>query len=421
MKAQPLWRRFGRREMLAHARATLDALEHVVGGMGTAILALVALLAVAVTGLACLIGVGLPLVPTTLRGVRAVADRERARLSRWGEEEVIAVSPPAGGLRAALADPATRRELAWLLAHASIGLLLGLVTLTFPIHAVQDATFALWWWLLPLEEAASAAYGLWEVNDTASALAVAALAPIEIIVTLVLTPCTAWLQARPGRKLLLRPAPDADLGLRVAQLTASRAALLDAHVVELRRIERSLHDGTQNRLVAVNVLLGTALRALERDPATAKASLERAQDAAEQALGELRGVVRAILPPVLAHKNLADALAGLASACPVPCRVDADLPVRAAASVEATAYYAAAEALTNIAKHSRAGRAVVSVRRVGDRLCLRITDDGRGGADEHGSGLVGIRRRVEAHDGSFTLDSPAGGPTVLDVTLPCGT
>ncbi|MDF5759010.1 sensor histidine kinase [Spongiactinospora sp. TRM90649] len=420
MKAQPLWRHPRRGEVLALGRVTLDALEHVVGGIGTAVLALVALLAVAVTGLACLIGVGLPLVPATLRGVRAVADRERARLSRWDAEEIIAVSPPPGGLRAALADPATRRELAWLLAHGPIGLLLGLVTLTFPIHAVQDATFALWWWLLPLEEAASAAYGLWEVSDTAGALAVAALAPIEIIVTLVLAPCTAWLQAWPGRRLL-RPAPDADLGLRVAQLTASRAAVLDAHVAELRRIERSLHDGTQNRLVAVNVLLGAALRALERDPATAKASLERAQDAAELALGELRGVVRTILPPVLAHKSLADALAGLASACPVPCGVEADLPVRAAASVEATAYYTAAEALTNIAKHSRAGRAVVGVRRVGDRLRLRIMDDGRGGADEHGSGLVGIRRRVEAHDGVFTLDSPAGGPTVLNVTLPCGT
>ncbi|GAA5076854.1 signal transduction histidine kinase [Thermocatellispora tengchongensis] len=412
-------RRPGRWDLGARGRATLDALEHLVGGMSTGVLALVVLMAVAVTALACLVGVGVKMGPAVLRGLRAVADRERDRLSRWGTEEIIAPPPPPAGLRAALADPTVRRELAWVVAHGSAGLLLGLVALTLPVHAVQDATFALWWWLLPPEEAATAAYGLWEVRDTPSALAVAALAPIDVALTLLLAPRMARLQAWFGRRLL-RPGPDVDLSLRVAQLTATRAAVLDAHAAELRRIERSLHDGTQNRLVAVNVLLGAALRALERDPATAKASLERAQSAAEQALAELRGVVRTILPPILADKSLADALAGLAAACPVPCTIDADLPVRAAASVEATAYFVVAEALTNIAKHSGARQAVVSVRRLDDRLRLQVVDDGRGGADESGSGLVGIRRRVEAHDGSFTLDSPPGGPTVLDVTLPYG-
>ncbi|MEV5555752.1 sensor domain-containing protein [Nonomuraea wenchangensis] len=409
-----------RLDLVARGRAALDALEHLVAGMGTAVLALVALLSAVLTGLACLVGVGVPLVPATLRGLRAVADRERARLSRWGPEELVAASPPPAGLRAALADATVRRELAWVVVHGSAGLLLGMVALTLPLHAVQDATFALWWWLLPPEEAATAAYGLWEVRDAAGALAVAALAPVEIALTVIIAPWMARLQAWSGRRLL-RPGADVDLHLRVAQLTATRAAVLDAHAAELRRIERSLHDGTQNRLVAVNVLLGAALRALERDPATARESLERAQSAAEQALGELRGVVRTILPPVLTHKSLADALAGLAAACPVPCRIDADPPVRAAASVEATAYFVAAEALTNIAKHSGAERAVVRVRRLGDRLLLQVMDDGRGGADERGSGLAGIRGRVEAHDGTFTLSSPAGGPTTLDVTLPAGT
>ncbi|MEU6413931.1 sensor histidine kinase [Microbispora sp. NPDC046933] len=418
LRHSPL-RRPRRWDLSARGRAVLDALEHLVGGMGTGVLALVALLSVAVTALACLAGVGLPLVPATLRGLRAVANRERARLSHWGTEEIIAPPPPPAGLRASLADPTVRRELAWVVTHASAGLLLSLVALTFPVHAVQDATFALWWWLLPPEEAATAAYGLWEVSDTPSALAVAALAPIEIALTVVLASRMARLQAWFGRRLL-RPGPGVDLSMRVAQLTATRAAVLDAHAAELRRIERSLHDGTQNRLVAVTVLLGAALRALERDPATAKAPLERAQSAAEQALAELRGVVRTILPPILTDKSLVDALAGLAAACPVPCRIDADLPVRAAASVEATAYFAVAEALTNIAKHSRARNAVVSVRRLDDRLCLQVVDDGRGGADESGSGLVGIRQRVEAHDGSFVLNSPPGGPTVLDVTLPYG-
>src|SRR5207302_2329831 len=123
---------------------------------------------------------------------------------------------------------------------------------------------------------------------------------------------------------------------------------------ELRRIERSLHDGTQNRLVAVNVLIGAATRALARDPEDAREILARAQDAAEHALAELRGVVRSILPPVLTERSLPDALSGLAADCLVTCRIDADLTERYAASVEATVYFVVAEALTNIAKHSGA-------------------------------------------------------------------
>ncbi|MGH3373533.1 MAG: sensor histidine kinase, partial [Actinoallomurus sp.] len=190
---------------------------------------------------------------------------------------------------------------------------------------------------------------------------------------------------------------------------------------ELRRIERSLHDGTQNRLVAVSVLLGATRRALTREPAAAEAMLERAQDAAEQALAELRTVVRGILPPVLADRGLTGALAGLAADCAVPCRVEVDVPGRCAASVEATTYFVVAEALTNIAKHSGGRHATVTVRRRGDRLSVRVEDDGVGGAEEdEGSGLTGIRRRVDAHDGLLILTSPPGGPTSLLVELPCG-
>jgi signal transduction histidine kinase len=288
------------------------------------------------------------------------------------------------------------------------------------MYVIRNATFPLWWWLLPPDEAASMSMGLWPVRDLPGALGVGLLSVAWAVIAMMVLPGMARLQAWPGRRLLA-PAPGTDLALRVAQLTATRAAALDAHATELRRIERSLHDGTQNRIVAVNVLVGAARRALTRDPAIAEEILERAQDAAEQALAELRGVVRSILPPVLTDRSLADALTGLATSCPVPCRIDADIPVRCAASVEATAYFVVAEALTNITKHSQAGNAAVKVRRTGDRLHVEITDDGRGGADEHnGSGLVGIRRRIEAHDGTFTLTSPAGGPTSLTVSLPCG-
>ncbi|AXK35656.1 sensor histidine kinase [Streptomyces armeniacus] len=412
-------RRAVERDLRARGRATLDGLEHIVGGLGTAILAVVVLLWMIGVALACLVGVGLFLVPTTARAVRAVANRERARLSRWGPVELIGPGPVPYGPRAVLADRSVRRELGWVATHGTFGLLVGLLGATLPFWAVRDITYPLYWQLLPKGEA-SAAPEFWAVHDWYGVFAVVLVGLGWIAVLIGLGPSLARLQAWPGRRLL-PAARDTDLSLRVAELTATRAAALDAHATELRRIERSLHDGTQNRLVAVSVLLGAARRALARDPAGADAVLERAQDAAEQALAELRTVVRGILPPVLADRGLAGAIAGLAANCGVPCRADVDVPGRCAASVEATTYFAVAEALTNISRHSGARHAGVTVRRQGDRLLLRIDDDGDGGADEKlGSGLTGVRRRIEAHDGRLVLTSPPGGPTTLQVELPCG-
>lgn len=408
------WERFVRH----HARLTVDALEHLVGGLGTAILALTALAGLLIVGLASLVGLGLPLVPPALRALRAIADRERARLSRWGPE-IIEPGPVPDRLAAAVTDRAVRRELRWVALHATLGLFLGILGLTLPIAGVRDGTFPLWWWAVP-PEAATSQLGIWVIHDVPGSLVVGLMGVGWLVLTAAATPGLARLQAWPGRSLLA-PDPDTDLSLRVAELTATRAAALDAHATELRRIERSLHDGTQNRLVAVTVLLGAARRALARDPSTAEAILDRAQSAAEQALAELRTVARGILPPVLTDRGLAGALDGLAATCGVPCQVRVDVPGRCAASVEATAYFVVAEALTNISRHSGARRATVAVRRAGERLYLRIDDDGHGGADErHGSGITGIRRRVEAHDGRLTVNSPPGGPTTLQVELPCG-
>ncbi|WP_043718359.1 sensor domain-containing protein [Kutzneria sp. 744] len=401
------------RYVVGRARAVLDALEHLAGGLGTALFAVAVLAWLLVTVALCLVGVGFLLLPTALRMVRAVADRERARLSRWGPE--IIGPGPVRGLR----DPALRRELGWLLCHASLGFLLGATALTLPIDVLHDASFPLWWQLVP-PSAAMPAQGFFPATDWSGAFLVCLIGLAALVITIVVLPPMAWLQAWPGIRLL-SPDRGADLALRVAQLTATRAAALDAHAAELRRIERSLHDGTQNRLVAVTVLIGAAQRALDRDPLVSKEILDRAQDAAEQALAELRGVVRSILPPVLADRSLPDALTSLAAACPVTCRLDADVADRCAVSVEATAYFVVAEALTNVARHSRATAATISLRRQENRLCVEVTDDGAGGASEQdGSGLSGIRRRVEAHDGAFALTSPVGGPTVLTVSLPCG-
>jgi signal transduction histidine kinase len=405
-------------DVVGRLRTTVDGIEHLVGGLGTAVLALAALLWTAVTAVACLVGVGVFLLPTVPRVVRAVADRERGRLSRW-DGGIVGPEPVPAGFRAAIGNPAVRREIGWVVCHATAGFIVSLLGVSLPLYAVTDGTFPLWWYLLPPTDASDTLH-LVPVDGLGDALLVSLMGFGWLIVVVALLPALARLQAWPGRRLL-SPDRGTDLALRVAHLTATRAAALDAHTTELRRIERSLHDGTQNRMVAVTVLLGAARRALARDPATAAATLDRAQDAAEQALTELRGVVRTILPPVLTDRSLPDALVALATACPVPCHVDADMPDRCAASVEATVYFVVAEALTNITRHSGARHAAVTLRRQNDQLCVEITDDGKGGADVvGGSGLAGIRRRVEAHDGTFALASPSGGPTTLTVSVPCG-
>ena len=407
------------RRALNRTRQVIDALEHLVGGLGTGVLALTALIWLLICLLACVVGIGLLLLPGAVQAIRSVADRERTRLSRYGPE-VIGAGPVPTTLRAAVADPTTRREAGWLGIHGLGGMALGLIGLALPLRALQDMLFPLYWRLLPPADR-NPYHPLFEpIGDWVGAAGISLLGVALMILTAIVVGPMARLQSLPGR-MLLGPPPGTDLMLRVAQLTSTRAAALDAHAAELRRIERSLHDGTQNRIVAVTVMLGAARRAMSRNPAEAEAALERAQSAAEQALAELRAVVRSILPPVLSNRSLADALSALAAASPVPCRLETDVPGRCAASVEATAYYVVAEGLTNVAKHSGARQATVEVRQQGDTLRVRITDDGHGGADQqNGSGLAGIRRRAEAHDGTLSLASPPGGPTTLEVSLPCG-
>ncbi|WFR74688.1 histidine kinase [Prescottella defluvii] len=224
---------------------------------------------------------------------------------------------------------------------------------------------------------------------------------------------------------LLAPRRETELSERVSALTASRAAALDAHAAELRRIERDLHDGAQNRLVAVVMMLGLAERSLRVAPEQALPQLLRAQDAASDALSELRTLVHDIYPPVLDELGLGGAVSALAGRSAVPCVLDVDRLRRAPAAVEAAAYFVIAEALTNVAKHSGAERVQVTIATRDDErgatMLIDIVDDGVGGAVESaGSGLAGIRRRVAAFEGTMTIHSPLGGPTRLEVQLPCG-
>ncbi|PRY61048.1 sensor histidine kinase [Glycomyces artemisiae] len=403
--------------------AALRASGYGAVGAGFGILALYTIPIAVLVGFLSLLGAGRFLVHPTMQWVRMLAGLERRRLLRLGHD---VESPYAGpdaelprSLREVRADPSARRDLQWVFLHGTWGLIIGAILINMPFVAVRDATYPLWWAFAPSSEQQILS-GMIEAQ-TAPAAALGFATGIAVCALwLLFGPKLLDLQARPGANLL-GPDPDIDLSERVARLTATRAAALDAHAVELRRIERALHDGAQNRIVAVAVLVGAAKREVPRDPDKAVEILGRAQDTVEDALAELRAVVRSILPPVLEDRGLAGALNALASDCPVPCTVAVDVPGRCPASVEATAYFVVAESLTNVAKHSRATSASVEVTRRGNTLTVAVVDDGRGGADAGaGSGLAGITRRVEALDGTATVTSPPGGPTEIRVELPCG-
>jgi signal transduction histidine kinase len=206
---------------------------------------------------------------------------------------------------------------------------------------------------------------------------------------------------------------------RAEVLSDQRARTVDASIEERRRLERDLHDGAQQRLVSLGMDLGIALEKLDADPEAAKALLREAHGDAQLALRELRDLARGIHPAVLTDRGLDAAVSGLAARSPVPVRVRGSLAHRPPASVEATAYFIASEALANVAKHAGANSAEVALELADGRLRVEIADDGRGGADPHGTGLQGLADRAAALDGSFTVVSPVGGGTRIITELPC--
>jgi signal transduction histidine kinase len=209
------------------------------------------------------------------------------------------------------------------------------------------------------------------------------------------------------------------LGHRIEVLETSRAGAVDVQETELRRIERDLHDGAQARLVALGMNLGLAEQKLAGDPEAARDLVAEARAGVEQALHELRDLARGVHPPVLTDRGLGAAVASLAHASAVPVVLDEDVSERPPAVVETAAYFVVAEAMANAAKHADATRITVRIAREADRLLVEVADDGRGGADTAGAGLVGLRRRVEALDGTLAVTSPSGGGTVLRAELPC--
>jgi signal transduction histidine kinase len=218
---------------------------------------------------------------------------------------------------------------------------------------------------------------------------------------------------------LLGPSRAEELEHRVERLTQTRAGVVDAADAERRRLERNLHDGTQQRLVALAMNLGMA-RAQTATVEEAHEAIAEAHEEAKAALAELRNLIRGLHPPVLENRGLDAALSGVAARLPIPVRLTVNVPRRPPPTIEAVAYFVVSEGLTNITKHAQATQADVFVQQDGDRLHIIVTDDGVGGADPaRGTGLAGLARRAESVDGTLEIASPPGGPTLLTVDLPC--
>jgi signal transduction histidine kinase len=208
---------------------------------------------------------------------------------------------------------------------------------------------------------------------------------------------------------------------RVETLEGSRKAVIDVEASELRRIERDLHDGAQQRLVMLTIDLSLAAERIESDPASARTLVVEAREQAHLALAELRDLVRGIAPAILLDRGLVAALSAIAGRCPVPTVVESTLPAgeRLPDATERAAYFVVAEALANVAKHASAGRCEIRCRREAERLIVEVWDDGAGGARViPGGGLAGLASRVEALDGSLSIQSPPGGPTLVRAELP---
>jgi signal transduction histidine kinase len=317
-------------------------------------------------------------------------------------------------LRTAAQDPATWKDFAWTGICGVLGFTISLVALTLWAVVLALVSVPLWYWATD----PATVVGPFEVRSLPVALLVAAIG-------LALAPLCGWAVSGLTRLELaamvplLRPSREEQLAERVEVLTSTRAGAVDAQAAELQRIERDLHDGAQARLVALAMNLGMAEEKFETDPEQARELLAEARGEAKTALQELRDLARGIHPPILTDRGLEAAVMALAARSPLSVTVEAELPERLPPAIEAAAYFVVAEALANATKHSGAARVLVRLRHGGGLLDVEVTDDGAGGANPLGDGLVGLRRRVEALDGTLTVVSPAGSGTTLHAQVPC--
>jgi signal transduction histidine kinase len=317
------------------------------------------------------------------------------------------------GLRERIMSPLIRRQLYY---HLLVGPLVGLgalAVLALWAVGVTAITVLLWIWALPPE---------WRIDHHGylnKASYVSAGGVLVLLVAVWLTGILVRADTYAGRQLL-GPSPTELLRRRIENLSESRAGVVDAADLERRRIERDLHDGAQQRLVSLAVNLGIAKATLKDLPPEALKVIGEAHREAKEAITELQDLVRGLHPAVLEDRGLDAAVTGLAARVPVPVRLSVRVDQRPSPTVEAVAYYVVSEALTNIVKHAQASQVTVRVERKTDTMSVTIVDDGVGGADPSGgTGLTGLVKRVASVDGTLSIDSPVGGPTTLDVELPC--
>ncbi|MFE1369857.1 sensor histidine kinase [Streptomyces anulatus] len=376
-----------------------------------------------------LLGIGVFTTPVVLEAVRKHANQRRLWAATWSDVRIpvpyrrfpkdlrTGVTGQVERTTLMLKDPATWRDLQWLLVDMTAGTVVAVLAAALMIYPVEGLVLAAGLWRVFRDDPYW--YGFVPVDSQATGFAALALG-------IVLFHAGLW-ASRPLLRLhfvlaraLLAPTQDQELEQRIERLTETRHEAVDTAASELRRIERDLHDGAQARLVAMGMNLGTIEALIEKDPAQAKKMLAMARESSAEALTELRDLVRGIHPPVLAERGLGDAVRALALRLPVASEVTVELPGRAEAPVESAAYFAVSEALTNTVKHAEAERIYVDLHHAEGMLRISVTDDGKGGAVVgSGSGLSGIERRLGTFDGVLAVSSPAGGPTMVTMEIPC--
>ncbi|MFB9237837.1 sensor histidine kinase [Plantactinospora siamensis] len=397
-----------------------------------ALVSVVCLAFVALLGYALIASVtvaGLALLAAVVASARAVSVVERARarlLAGTGPPRPAPLahtrSGPVGWTRDALGDRTGWRCLLYALLAAPLGVAQAYLVALCWVESVAALSYPLWrgWLPSPGQQPAGRIAVVdwrWHPGDWP---------PHPVLVSaagLVGLLATPWLvhglTAADRLRWRLLPGQPADDRLRV--MTRRRDQAVEQSRAHLRRLERDLHDGAQVRIVALAMELGRAREELEAGPPhPAAARVAAAHAEAKQALVELRDLARGIYPAVLTDLGLDGAVPMVAARCPVPVSTELELAARPTPVVEGTAYFCVGELLANLAKHSRARDGWVRIRRRGDHLVVQVGDDGAGGAVVRpGGGLAGLVERVDSVGGTLTVTSPAGGPTVVTVELPC--
>jgi signal transduction histidine kinase len=376
------------------------------------------------------LGIGLFTTPAVTHLVRMHANQRRYLAHDWAGITVqssyrpLPAADSAGGTvsrcTALLRDPATWRDLGWLLTDAVAGFVTALFPAALIAYGVEGFVIFAGLWRVVQD---SYWYAFIPVGGFGTATLCAGLGALLLLLAMRVNPY--FLQ---GHFLIVKgmlsPSRGAELEQRVERLYETRHDAVDSSAAELRRIERDLHDGAQARLVSMGMSLGTIEALIEKDPAQAKKLIAQARENSAEALTELRDLVRGIHPPVLAERGLGDAARALALRMQTPVECDVELDGRFAEPVESAAYFAISEVLTNTAKHAGAEHVWLDIhysRAAGGMLRIAVTDDGRGGADiGKGTGLVGVERRLGQLDGILAVSSPPGGPTLVTMEIPCG-